>query len=411
LNNTQENEEKMFYPEYISPKKLINNPDIIKLFQLVEKHGGVLRFVGGAVRDAIAGFKRADIDLVTDMSPSEFSDMCDDESLRCVPIGIQFFTMGVMVNKSFFKVTSLSSEEESTKDEWKSDAAKRDLTINAVYADEKGNVFDYYNGIDDLEKGIVKFIGTPQETIEYDYIRIMRFFRFCAMFGRKIDKKSLDACIANKHFLRRISSEKIKEELFKIILAPYAVNALKLIFDNGILDFLIAPPKSMEPLSKLCSLIQALHIEKSIIRRIYVLFEPDIKRANRLADVFHLTKEQKIHLANLTKAKLTLKNFKDSVSINKAIYQYGKDVCKDKWICLNLDNMDVQQIFEILNTVDSSDIPTFPLDGKDLIAIGADTKFLGLYLDVLKKDWFESGCKFSKENLLDRYKETFKYSV
>lgn len=85
----------------------------------------------------------------------------------------------------FFKVTSLSTEEDNGKDEWKSDAAKRDLTINAVYADEKGNVFDYYNGINDLENGVIKFIGIPQETIERDYIRIMRFFRFCAMFGKK----------------------------------------------------------------------------------------------------------------------------------------------------------------------------------------------------------------------------------
>ena len=128
----------MFHPDYITPQKLINsNNDILQLFKLVEKHGGVLRFVGGAVRDAIAGFNRKDIDLVTDLSPSEFSDMCDDEGLRCVPIGIQFFTMGVMINSSFFKVTSLSTEEENNKDEWKADAARRDLTINAVYADEK----------------------------------------------------------------------------------------------------------------------------------------------------------------------------------------------------------------------------------------------------------------------------------
>ena len=96
------------------------------VFKLVEKHGGVLRFVGGAVRDAIAGFERAKIDLVTDLSPSEFSDMCDDEGLRCVPIGIQFFTIGVMVNSSFFKVTSLSPEEDNIKDEFIEAAAPKE---------------------------------------------------------------------------------------------------------------------------------------------------------------------------------------------------------------------------------------------------------------------------------------------
>lgn len=401
----------MFHPEYINPAKLINNKDILRLFNAVEKHGGVLRFVGGAVRDAIAGFKRTDIDLVTDLSPAEFSEMCDDEGLRCIPIGIQFFTIGVMVNSSFFKVTSLCSEEDNSKDEWKQDASCRDLTINAVYADEKGNVFDYFNGIDDLEKGVIKFIGNPQEAIERDYIRIMRFFRFCAMFGKKIDKKSLAACIENKALLRRISSEKIKEELFKILMAPYAVNALKLIFDNGILDFLIAPPKDIKNLEKLTLLVDALKLEKSIIRRIYAMFEPDSRRANRLSDIFRLTREQKEHFLALSKAKLSVKNFKDSVSINKAIFQYGKGVCKDKWLCLNLDNQDIEAVRSVLNTLDSINNPVFPVSGKDLIKTGADTKFLGLYLDVLKKEWFEHGCSLSKEELIEKYKEVFKYSV
>lgn len=398
----------MFHPNYIAPKKLIsNNPDIVQLFKLVDKHGGVLRFVGGAVRDAITGFQRKDIDLVTDLSPSEFSDMCDDEGLRCVPIGIQFFTIGVIINSSFFKVTALSSDEDSSKDEWKEDASHRDLTINAVYADEKGNVFDYYNGIRDLENGIIKFIGNPQDAIEYDYIRIMRFFRFCAMFGKKIDEKSLKACIENKALLKKTSIEKIKEELFKILTAPYAVNALKLIFENGILDFLIAPPKNLSNLDKLNELVTKLNIEKSIIRRIYTMFEPDARRANRLADIFKLNKEQKEHFLSLSKAKLTQKNFKDTVSLNKAIYQYGKDICRDKWLHLNLQNNNLDNIKQILNTVDSTNIPAFPITGKDLIHLGADKKFIGLYLDVLKKEWFEAGCCVTKEFLLKKYQEIF----
>ena len=397
----------MFHPEYINPKKLINNKDILRLFNLVEKHGGRLRFVGGAVRDAITGFSRSNIDLVTDLSPSEFSDMCDDEGLRCVPIGIQFFTLGVMINKSFFKVTSLSPEEDNLKDEWKTDASKRDLTINAVYADEKGNVFDYYNGIKDLENGVIKFIGKPEETINNDYIRIMRFFRFCAMLGRKIDRKSLKACVKNKALLKKVSADKIKEELFKIMVAPFAVRALELIFDNGILDFMVAPPKNLNNMDKLENLIKNLNIEKNIIRRIYVVFEPDAKRANRLADIFRLTREQKEYFLDLTSAKLTLSNFKDSVSINKAIYMYGKDVCKDKWLYLNLDNKDIPQIKKILNTVDSININEFPINGKELIKIGADTKFLGLYLDVLKKELFVSGCLLSKSELIDKYKTIF----
>ena len=397
----------MFHPEYIDPKKLITNGDILKLFQLVEKHGGVLRFVGGAVRDAIAGIERSDIDLVTDMSPAEFSDMCLDEGLKCVPIGIQFFTTGVIIGDNFFKVTSLSSDDENSKDEWKKDAAKRDLTINAVYADDKGNVFDYYNGIKDLEQGNIKFIGSPQETIEADYIRIMRFFRFCAMFGKNIDPKSLKACIDNKDLLHKVSLEKIKEELFKILMAPYAVTSLKLIFDNGILDFLIAPPKSIDNLGKLCVLVDKIGISKSVIRRIFVMFEPDTKRAGRLADIFRLTRDQKGHLIELCKARLSLNDFKNDVSINQILFKFGKEICIDKWLCLNLDTVDVSSVTSTLNTLYKKSVPIFPLTGKYLLSLGADAKLLGLYLDGLKKDWYENGCVASRDELVQKYREIF----
>lgn len=235
----------------------------------------------------------------------------------------------------------------------------------------------------------------------------MRFFRFCAMFGKNIDKKSLASCIKNKGFLHKISPEKIKEELFKILMAPYAVNALKIIFDNGILDFLIAPPKNIDALDKLNTLADKLEIEKSVIRRIYVMFEPDSKRAGRLVDIFKLTRAQKEHLMALSKSKLTLKNFKDSVLLNKALYLYGKEVCRDKWICLNLDNTNIEEVQHTLNTLDSYNTPTFPLKGKDLIKLGAETKLLGLYLDILKKEWFEHGCLLSKEELIKKFCEIF----
>ena len=118
-------------------------------------------------------------------------------------------------------------------------------------------------------------------------------------------------------------ADKIKEELFKIMLAPYAVRALELIFDNGILDFLIAKPKNLSNMDKLDSIVTELKLDKSIIRRIFVIFEPDAKRANRLADIFRLNKEQKEYLLNLVNCKLSLNNFKDTVSLNKAVYRYG----------------------------------------------------------------------------------------
>ncbi len=401
----------MFHPNYIDPKKLASDSNILELFNLVEKHGGILRFVGGFVRDTVAGYKHRDIDLVTDMSPSEFSEMCDEEGIKCVPIGIQFFTLGVFINNNFFKVTCLSTEYDNSQEEWKKDAAKRDLTINAVYADEKGNVFDYYNGVEDLKNGIIKFIEKPFKAIENDPIRIMRFFRFCAMFGKKIDRKSLKCCIENKTLLQKVSPEKIKEELFKIFVAPYAARALELIFKYGVLDFMIAAPKDTQNLQKLDYLVDALKLEKNIIRRIFILFEPTPKRADRLSKIFRFTREQKDYLSKLCSARVYLKDFKDTVSMNKIVYLYGKDICRDLYLYLNLDNPDIEKIKRVLDLLFATEISEFPITGKDLLNLGIKKEHIGLHMEILKREWLESGCILSKKELLQKISKDFKYDL
>ena len=145
----------MIKDKYLDIEKFVTDKKIFRLFRAVENHGGVLRFVGGAVRNALRGIEGSDLDLATDLSPDELVEACQESGLKTVPIGIKFGTVGVVVNGKVLEVTSLRKdvktdgrhgEVEFTTD-WEIDASRRDLTINAVYADEKGNVFDYYNGI------------------------------------------------------------------------------------------------------------------------------------------------------------------------------------------------------------------------------------------------------------------------
>ena len=239
----------------------------------------------------------------------------------------------------------------------------------------------------------------------------MRFFRFCAMFGQKIDKKSLKACIENKKLLQKLSQEKIKEELFKIIMAPYAARALELVFKYGVLDFLVAPAKDLEGLRMLDELVVTLDVERSIIRRIYVLFKPTIARANRLASIFRLTKTQKDHLLSLCHAKLSKESFLNTTSINQSLSLYDREICIDKFLITNLDNQNIEQLSETLNTLLLTPKPIFPLTGQDFMRLGGNKKFIGVYMDTLKKEWFESGCLLSKDELIDKFKLIFKYGV
>src|SRR5574344_2017823 len=163
----------MIKTEFLDMSKILQHGNVSKLFNAVEEHGGTIRFVGGAVRDSLAGISGFDLDLATDLSPDELVEACQDNAIKTMPIGMKLNTIGVIINNQILEVTSLRknivmqdgrSVVEYT-DDWSADASMRDLTINAVYADLRGNVFDYYNGISDLEKGIVRFIGKPEDRI------------------------------------------------------------------------------------------------------------------------------------------------------------------------------------------------------------------------------------------------------
>ena len=147
--------------------------------------------------------------------------------------------MGVLIGKNVLEITSLREDVKTDgrhavvkfTDDWGIDASRRDLTINAVYADERGNVFDYYNGIEDLENGFVRFIGNPDTRIKEDYLRILRFFRSYSIFGKgELDKKALKACVENKDGLKKISSERIRDEMFKILATKNVAKTIKIMF-------------------------------------------------------------------------------------------------------------------------------------------------------------------------------------
>ena len=144
----------MIRDNYLNVSTLIKSPEVLELFKIVTENGGVLRFVGGAVRDALKGIKGSDLNLVTDLSPEELVEACSEAGINTIPLGIKQGTIGVIIGDIQLEVSSLSKQVEKDgisqiefTDNWEADASRRDLTINAVYADEKGNVFDYYNGI------------------------------------------------------------------------------------------------------------------------------------------------------------------------------------------------------------------------------------------------------------------------
>ena len=402
----------MIRPEYLNVNNIITDKAILQLFKAVADHGGVLRFVGGSVRDTLAGLKGFELDLATDLTPEELVEACQDNGLKTVPIGIKFATTGVMINNKVVAVSSLYQQRDGYKfssdfnftDDWKADASKRDLTINAVYADEHGNVFDYYNGIDDLEKGVIRFIGNADEQIKNDPIRIMRFFRFYSIFGKgEPDLKSLKACVENRELLRTVAIEQVRDELFKILLTPNIVKTLRIIFENDILSYILPVSKHLQELQNLSDVITQNELNPDALRRLFVMYFPDGQLAENLAMRLHLSKEQKNRLVHWSHFDIDVKQLGNVNYMQKAVYLYGKDFCKDKILFYAAQNMDSKlDIKSLFAQIDALDVPQFPISGIDLISLGIiNNAQIGELLNILKNEWIQSNFTLSNDNLVN----------
>lgn len=406
----------MMRAEYLDMSKIVRDEHILWIFRAVDDHGGTLRFVGGAVRDALAGISGSTPDLVTDLSPDELVEACQESGLKTAPLGLKLDTIGVVLNDQILKVATLRKNvvDESGKkevmfsDDWSVDASRRDLTINAVYADLKGNVFDYYNGISDLEKGIVRFIGNPEDRIKEDYLRIMRFFRFYGIFGKgDADTKSLQACIKLKSGLRSEPIERVRDELFKILVVPNAARVVKLLFDNEILDYFLPKPKNFAALKNLSDIISDINYRGNFLRRLFVMYQPNVSTAENIADNLRFTKKQKEAFVSWAKIEMNFDNIVTADERKKYIYRYGKQFCIDKiLISCAIKKLKPINLPQILAEIESTVIPVFPVRGRDIVELGVSpkSKKIGNILAELERKWVESNFSLSRDEMINMAK-------
>jgi poly(A) polymerase len=216
------------------------------LTELVAALGASMsRVVGGAVRDTLLGRAVTDVDLATRLQPEETIARVKAAGLKAVPTGLKHGTItAVLASGQPIEVTTLRRDVETDgrhavvafTDDWREDAARRDFTMNALYADvTTGEVFDHFGGLDDLATGRVRFIGDPYQRIAEDHLRILRYFRFHARFGDALDDAGLAACTARANDLMALSRERIASELLRLLVAPMAVPVLAIMIERGIL--------------------------------------------------------------------------------------------------------------------------------------------------------------------------------
>lgn len=399
----------MFKQDYLDMTKIITSAKIYRLFDAVEDYGGMIRFVGGAVRDALAGYSGSDIDLATDLSPDELVEACENYGLKTMPIGLKQSDVGVMADNQILRVSSLQREVKidgrkhiEFTDDWSADASRRDLTINAVYADLHGNVFDYYNGIEDLKNGLIRFIGDPKERIKEDYLRIMRFFRFYARFGKiEPDEASLKACINLKDGLRTIAIERVRDELFKLLVVPRVAETMSVIYDNNILGYFLPPSQHIDALKRLIKIVADAKYEGNFLRRLFVLYQPNAAQAEDIAKTLRFTKKQRETFTEWAKIDVSAENFGTPANRLDFIYRYGKQFCIDKLLLsISINNLQISNLTQILSEIESVSVPVFPLRGRDLLHLGLSDADIGQKLDFLERRWIGSRYTLTRDELL-----------
>lgn len=276
-------------------------PGLIRLADVLG-HGDV-RFVGGAVRDTLLGIDVADVDVATRHAPETVVDLLEAARIKAIPTGLAHGTITAVSDGIPVEVTTLRHDIATDgrhatvafTDDWRADAARRDFTINALYADPAtGEIFDYFGGLDDLAARRVRFIGDPLTRIAEDHLRILRFFRFLARFGDAPDPAGLAACTARANDLMALSRERIRDELLKLLVAPGAVAAMRLMVERGIL-LPVLPEITVSGVDRLDALA-AREPTPDALRRLVALL-PDADAVENVGARLKLSNAQRKRLA------------------------------------------------------------------------------------------------------------------
>ena len=268
---------------------------------------GLTRYVGGAVRDELLQIPVNDIDFATRLRPDDVVARLEAARIKAVPTGIAHGTITAVADGQPAEITTLRADVSTDgrratvafSDDWQADAARRDFTINALYADpQSGEIFDYFGGLEDLEARRVRFIGDPLQRIAEDHLRILRFFRFHARFGQGApDEAALDACTLRANDLMALSRERIADETLKTLGLPDPVATIALMVGRGIFVPVLPEIKSPSRLAALVADEAAAGIAPDSIRRLAALLPPDSAIADKVAARLKLSKKARKRLA------------------------------------------------------------------------------------------------------------------
>lgn len=376
------------------------------IINAIEKFDGEARLVGGCVRDAILERKVHDIDLATNLLPDQVIKALKLNNIKTIPTGLKHGTVTAILNKRSFEITTLRHDVKCDgrhakvefTDDWQVDASRRDFTFNALYADKYGKIYDYFGGIEDLKARRLNFIGSAEDRIKEDYLRILRAFRFHAKICvGDLSDEILNVCEKHSHMLHNLSGERIRDEMFKLLECDDPTSTLSSMQKSNVLQKIIPNEVKCEILSS-----KFLVDADALVKLALLLRTTKSDLGKDISKFLRLSNKQKKKLLFLLSNGIEIGVALSEKEQKRYISQFGAELyCDLIKICGAELGSSVDLINQYISFASTFKIPKFPLSGDDLINIGYQSgKNLGKSLELLKQHWENSSYTLTKDELV-----------
>ena len=361
--------------------------------------GQPARFVGGCVRDALLGLPVKDIDIATPEPPGRVMELIEQADLRTIPTGIEHGTITAICDGIPFEITTLRRDAEtfgrharvSYTTDWQEDAARRDLTLNALYCDLDGTVFDPVGGLVDLKEGRIRFVGGARARIEEDVLRLLRFFRFYAYYGvGTADPEAVAACREMAPQIETLSVERVWKEMSRLLMAPDPAPTFDLMATNGVLSNLLPEVVHSDRLPALIKAEIATDTAPGYLRRLATVVELEKDGARALAARLKFSNADRDQFCRLCDPVVHPDPGVDTKQNRVALYRLGPDLFSELVLIKAAQDPD-QDWLSLFPFPQTSSVPLFFITGQDVVDLGVPTgnEIGGLLGQV--EDWWIAG--------------------
>jgi len=348
------------------------------------------RFVGGCVRNAVLGAPIDDVDVATVLTPEAVVQALKAAGLKSVPTGMEHGTVTAISERQPFEITTLRRDVSTDgrratvafTDDWAEDAARRDFRLNALYADADGLILDPTGaGYEDALAGRIVFVGEPEQRIREDYLRILRFYRFFAWYGRGApDAAAVSACAALAEGVEQLSAERVSKELLKLLAAPDPRAAVRLMDQAGVLGRVAPQPESL-------TLFEAMvGISADPVLRLSALLPDEAEAVRAAALKLRLSNAQRDRLVEAVAERIDPAMSK--AETRAAIWRAGRQAVEDRLYRAWASGADAGVVQRLLALATGWTPPKLPVGGKDLARLGLSPgPETGRLLKAFEQSW------------------------